>query len=261
MRYRLYIDESGDHSSSDAHKIEKRYLGLVGLMFEQTKEYRDFQAGFQRLKETHFPHDPDDPPILHRTEILHKRGIFKCLQDGQRRAAFDQDILELIARSSFKVIAVVIDKVEHGSKTYRSLVHPYHYGLHAMLERYCGRLAMFGHQGDVMAEGRGGAEDRELKRAYREAYFAGTRYMEKGKAQKALTSRELKLKPKEANVAGLQLADLLAHPLTREVLIDYGRMEDRRHPFAVELARAIEPKYNRQIYENRIRGYGRILLD
>jgi len=260
MRYRLYIDESGDHSSSDTERADKRYLGLAGLMFEQTKDYKMFQAGFQGLKEAHFPHDPDYPLVLHRTDILHKRGIFKCLQDEQRCAAFDRALLELIVRSTFRIVAVVIDKTEHGSKTYRSLTHPYHYAIHAMLERYCGWLARFGQQGDVMAEARGGEEDRELKRAYREVYFAGTGYMKKAVAQKALTSRELKLKPKEANVAGLQLADLLAHPLTRDVLIDYGRIEDRRSLFAVELARAIEPKYNRQVYENRIRGYGRILL-
>jgi hypothetical protein len=32
--------------------------------------------------------------------------------------------------------------------------------------------------------------------------------------QRVLTSREIKLKNKQANVAGLQLADCLAHPLT-----------------------------------------------
>jgi hypothetical protein len=31
--------------------------------------------------------------------------------------------------------------------------------------------------------------------------------------QSALTSSELKLKPKSANISGLQLADLLGHPV------------------------------------------------
>jgi hypothetical protein len=41
-----------------------------------------------------------------------------------------------------------------------------------------------------------------------------------------LTSKEIKLKPKNANIAGTQLADLLAYPLKQEILVENGRISD-----------------------------------
>ena len=69
-----------------------------------------------------------------------------------------------------------------------------------------------------MAESRGGSEDRALAAEYRLAYSDGTQYMSSQTAQNALTSGEIKLKPKRQNIPGLQLADLLAHPVGRDVL-------------------------------------------
>jgi hypothetical protein len=50
-----------------------------------------------------------------------------------------------------------------------------------------------------------------------------------------LPSRELKVKPKSANIAGLQLADLIAHPSRREVLIEHRLIVDDRHIFGDQI--------------------------
>jgi hypothetical protein len=64
---RLYIDESGDHSPcGDEDGIGKRYLGLVGVMFERGAAYETFAADLEALKKRHFHSDPDDPLVLHR---------------------------------------------------------------------------------------------------------------------------------------------------------------------------------------------------
>lgn len=43
QRCRLYVDESGDHSSCDVSSVGKRYLGLIGVMFrnENSKAFID----------------------------------------------------------------------------------------------------------------------------------------------------------------------------------------------------------------------------
>lgn len=259
MNYRLYLDESGDHSSSHPDEIGKRYLGVVGVIFRRDN-YDAFRAGLEELKRKHFPYDIDDPPILHRVDIVNKRGVFSVLSDEGKCRAFDEDLVALIQAAMFRVVAVVIDKVEHGRKKYRRLRHPYHYCMQAMMERYCGWLRFTGNRGDVIAESRGGMEDRALKEAYGAVYASGTYFLPKEHAQTTLTSKHIKIKPKVLNIAGLQLSDLLAHPLTRDVLLAYGRIPDRGSPFADEIARIIEPKYNRQVYQDRINGYGRVIL-
>lgn len=69
-----------------------------------------------------------------------------------------------------------------------------------------------------MAEARGGAEDRTLKESYSRTFERGAWQFAAEKIQAALTSRELKLKPKSQDIAGLQLADLLGHPVKNWIL-------------------------------------------
>src|SRR5262249_25713979 len=151
--------------------------------------------------------------------------------------------LALVDSTSFMLIAVVVDKTTHGKKTYRHVKHPYHYGLHALLERYCGWLGLRRERGDVMAEARGKREDRAVKEAYQEAHQCGTAYLDSSDCQRTVTSRELKLKPKHQNIAGLQLADLLANPVTRDVLVAHRRLADRGGSFADRLCGVIAKKY------------------
>jgi hypothetical protein len=63
-----------------------------------------------------------------------------------------------------------------------------------------------------MAESRGGKEDMRLKRFFSGLCEQGTQYVGPEQFQRALTSRQLKVKVKANNIAGLQIADILAHP-------------------------------------------------
>ena len=241
--------------------VGKRYLGLVGVMVERGDPYEECASSLEALKKKHFHWDPDEPLILHREDIVYRRGPFWRLKDEGAAKAFDDDLITCIESMSLRIIAVVIDKASHAKKTYRHLRHPYHYCLQALLERYCGLLNMKGWAGDVVAESRGKTEDRALKETYTAVHQWGTSYLASSDAQKALTSRELKLKPKNQNIAGLQLADLLANPLTRDVLVAYGRAEDRGGHFANRISDAVAGKYNRQLWRGYTKGYGKVFLD
>src|SRR3972149_1705406 len=109
QRYRLYIDESGDHVYRLMADSPHRFLCLLGCWF-RNPDYLSFHQALEALKTKHFPHHPDEPVVLHREDMLNARKAFKVLRDEERRKAFDADLLEVIAAADFRVVAVVIDK-------------------------------------------------------------------------------------------------------------------------------------------------------
>ena len=121
------------------------------------------------------------------------------------------------------IFAVVIDKLTTATRYYGPVsTHPYHIGLLAMMGRYCGWLKFSRTTGDVLAEARGGREDLLLKSAYLSIHSGGTSYRPSTFFEKTLTSKEMKVKPKTQNIAALQMADLLAHPIKRRILEECG---------------------------------------
>jgi len=259
-RYRLYIDESGDHTYYELKDPAKRYLGITGIFIEGEYYRTTFQPEMERLKQKHFPHNPDEPVILHREDIINGRGPFWRLRDMEKEQAFNEDVLQFMEEQDYRIVTVVIDKKTHIERYGEVAYHPYHYCLAVLLERYCGFLNFYDAQGDILAESRGGTEDRQLKEAYRTLYTAGTQWRGTEFFQRGLTSSESKLKPKIANIAGLQLADLLAYPSKQEILIEEQRINDPGDNFGKQVCQHIQEKYNRQVYEGKIRGYGKILL-
>lgn len=83
-RYRLYIDEFGDAATTAKSLAKDKYLTVVGVAIE-TEHYRDeFQPALERLKRTHLAYDPDDPPILHKDDIIKRNGAFRvCAHSWQ----------------------------------------------------------------------------------------------------------------------------------------------------------------------------------
>jgi hypothetical protein len=262
--FRLYVDESGHHHACNiaGAGVGERYLGLCGVVFERGKPYSDFADDLEALKRV-FWEDPDDRVVLHREDIQNRRGAFSILRDGDRRGVFDQYLLTMIEAAPIRVIAVALDKSTHGASTYRALAHPYHYALLALLERYCGWLRFAKRRGDVLVEARGRNEDDQFAEAYERFYRAGSGnagYLSASVAQSTLTSARPKIKPKVQNIAGLQVADLLAHPLTRDVLVRYKRLDNHGGEFARRISDAVRPKYNRRFATGQAMGYGQVFL-
>ncbi len=154
----------------------------------------------------------------------------------------------------------MIDKKSHIERYGEAAFHPYHYCLVAMLERYAGFLNRFGAQGDVMAEARGAVEDRQLEAAYQVLFTSGTQFRNAEFFASVLTSRQLKLRKKEADVAGLQVADLLAHPCKQSVLVAHQQIQDPVMAFGTKIVACVAQKYNRRFGNDRVEGYGTIFL-
>lgn len=262
-RYRLYIDESGDHTYSEIFLSPKRYLGIIGCIIGSDYYRQEFQPEFEQLKQKYFPHSPDEPVIFHRSEIIEKRSSFWRLRNPQTERNFNEDLLSFFKSANYRVIIVVIDKKSHLERYKEAAFHPYHYCVAVLLERYCGFLNIYNAIGDVLAERRGGTEDMQLKEAYRRVYESGTTQRDPEFFQQALTSKEIKIKPKSANIAGLQLADLLAHPCKNEILLENKKITEeewKRKKFGREICKCLESKYNRHIFNNKITGYDKVFL-
>jgi hypothetical protein len=258
-RYRLYIDESGDHTYNLLDDPSHRYLALLGVWFRQADDYLAFADDLEGLKREMFGPRPDNPVILHRSDIVNRKGPFGVLCDTDARKRFDARLLEVVGRARFKMVCVVIDKRAHLQK-YTSPFHPYHYCLAAMLDRYSGWLNYKNAVGDVMAESRGKQEDLQLKQAYLRVYKSGTRMFGHEHHQRALTSKDLKMRPKVANIAGLQLADMVAHPVKLACLAEKGLLPPLGEVFGQRVFEAVRAKFNVHEVSGRVEGYGRVFL-
>jgi hypothetical protein len=215
--FRLFIDEVGDADMKDADKPDRQYLSLTGVIMSIAHEQTVVEPALNILKARIF-HDPNI--VLHRTEIVYRRPPFECLEDVKLRTDFDQSILKLVENASYRVITVVIDKLEHTRRYQIWQANPYHYCLLALLERYVMWLQLANSYGDVMAESRGKKDNKKLCASYTRLFQKGTEYVGYKVFQQRLTSRELKIKEKSANVAGLQIADLIANPSMRSLICE-----------------------------------------
>jgi len=110
-----------------------------------------------------------------------------------------------------------------------------------------------------MAESRGGKEDMRLKASYKRVYNEGTEYVAVEKFATFLTSRQLKVKQKSNNIAGLQIADLVAHPSYKATL---ARKNKQSLPsnFGGKIARILEKEKYYCSPNGKIDGWGRKCL-
>jgi hypothetical protein len=230
-------------------------------MFIADDDYRtSFHPALERLKQDHFPHNPDEPVVLHRKDMINRTGPFWRLRHMEAERAFNAAFLQFLGEQDFRLITVVIDKKAHIERYGTAAFHPYHYCLVALLERYCGFLNRFGAQGDVMAEARGGKEDDQLAGAYRTLWANGTQFRSAEFFQRVLTSKEIKMCRKEQNIAGLQVADLLAYPCKQDILIENLRINDPGDIFGKQVCQCVAAKYNRRLGNDQVAGYGKVFL-
>lgn len=225
MKYRLYIDEVGNSDMGASEDPNHRYLNLTGVIIDLEHVKRVVYPQMEALKQRFFNSHPDEPVILHRREITRQTDRFFILKDPEIRALFDVDLLNYLRDWDYRVISVTIDKLELQKRYQVWTYHPYHYCLHVLLERYVMFLENQNAQGDVMAEARGGKEDSKLKDSFTRIYSQGTQFVDFSRFQAVLTSRQIKLKQKMNNIAGLQLADLLAHPSHKAILASRQRQK------------------------------------
>ena len=228
---RMYVDENGHQSlNGDLSNPSKRFLCVTGVIMPIDEHDHSLTPKINDLK-LRFFHDAS--VILHRREIISAEGVFECLSDPAVRDRFNRDVLDIIQTVRYRVISVVIDKYALVQRY--GLVRaqdPYALALEYLMQRFQYWMQNYASNnrisypfGDILAEARGGGEDRLTKVAYQEIY-AGRGYNQLMDADKYYTSSQIKLKPKKANIAGLQFVDLISHPARRYILTQHGLGDD-----------------------------------
>jgi hypothetical protein len=246
MKYRIYIDEVGNPDLGSSDNPNHRFLSLTGVIIGLDHVRVTVHPQMEALKRGYFNSHPDEPAILHRKELVNALPPFASLKVTATRMRFDAELLQLLASWEYIVISVCLDKKKH-RETYTAWRYdPYHYCLAILLERFVLFLQRINGRGDAIAESRGGREDRRLKDSFNRLCDRGTDYIAGACFQERLTSTQLKVKPKAHNIAGLQLADLLAHPSRNEILQDQGLLERPLAPFARSVIEILQTKYDRE---------------
>jgi hypothetical protein len=259
--YRLYIDEVGNHDLKHVENPNLRFLSLTGIMIESEYLRQVIKPEINKIKETFFESDPDEPVIFHRKEIINKRGPYRVLWNEDIEKRFNDCLLKALKKWEYKVITAVIDKKEHKDKYHIWRYHPYHYCLTVILERFAIFLNSENAKGDIMVESRGTKEDKKLCSCYKQLYNNGTDFVDNETFQKRFTSKELKVKPKWKNITGLQIADLIAYPSQKEILIENKIIKKRMTSFGDKICEILRSrKYLRNKKTGQLKGYGKKLL-
>lgn len=72
----------------------------------------------------------------------------------------------------------------------------------------------------------------------------------------ALTSKDIKVQLKKADIAGLQLADVLAYPVKQAILVQKGLIPDPGDVFGKKVYEVARKKFNCQEWTGQVEGYG-----
>ena len=253
-KFRIYIDETGNSDLNSSENPNHRFLTLTGVVLSLNYVRDTLHPDMESIKKDIFKQHPDNPIIFHRKEIINHKHPFEILKKPDIESRFNSILLKKLSEWDYKIITVLIDKKEH-KETYNIWKYdPYHYCLAVLLERYLFFLEGKNVLGDVMIESRGGKEDRRLKNSFKRLYKEGTEYIPYQRFQNSLTSKQIKIKPKSTNIAGLQLADLVAHPSRRQFLIHLGFLKTDKQIFGDRIIERIQSKYYKR--NNKIYGYG-----
>lgn len=224
--YIIYADESGDHHLADVSDESYPVFVLAFCIFKKEVYAENALSKLSKIKFDFWGHDA---VIFHSHKIRKQKDEFACLGNINTMESFVQRINDFIETIPFYVVATVIDK-RRLQKQYVKPKNPYNLGLLFCLERatkYLAEQEQRDHLTYIVVEARGKKEDTELELEFRRILAH----------QKGLAKFEIIFSDKKSNGAGLQIADLVAHPIGRHVINpsqenrSYAILEKKFHKF------------------------------
>ncbi len=241
-KYYLFLDESGHHGLKKLDQ-ENPIFVLCGVVISEEEYKGVLEPKINQLKQDYFG---NTDIILHSRDIRKWQYAFSGLHDPYKRQQFYEAVNVIIRTTEFHVIASAIKKDELIKQYGPQSQNPYNISLTFILERTtfltdrleCDRV-------QVIAEARGKKEDASLHTKYQLIRSEGTRYIEANRLQNKFS--EIDFTKKSQNVIGVQLADLVAYPISQYVL----------HPSSEHLSfNEIEPKFYKSSKGSDYLGYG-----
>lgn len=216
--YVVYVDESGDHSLASINPDFPVFVLALCVIHKRHYAEKIIPA-VEKLKFNYFGHDS---VVLHEHDIRKQKGAFAFLSHLPTRLEFIGRLSSIMDVSNFILIACVVDKARM-SKSEVASTNPYHIALDICLECLRGFLVEKKQdylQTHVVVECRGKKEDRELELEFR-------RICDGNNPGNRQLPFDVVFADKKTNLAGLQLADLVARP----VGLNYIRPTQPNHAF------------------------------
>lgn len=228
-RFIAFFDECGDHSLVKINH-ELPVFVMCTVIVERTTYAEVIVPALAALKLRYFAHEGVN---LHSRDIRKADGPYTILLNAQVRARFIEDLSETMARLPFTLFATAIHKYAYKARYGVDARNPYDVALEYSFERVLHFMEASGETAlPVIAEARGTNEDNALRASFQRLMSEGTGY---NKAVRFLKlACPISFRRKNDNIAGIQLADLCAHPVARHVL----KPEVENRAF-----RVIEPKF------------------
>ncbi len=204
--YIIFADESGDHGTASVNP-ENPIFVLVFCIFRKFEYISLVKRAISKFKMDFWGHDL---VVLHNREIRKSTGEFSSLFNERKREIFLQALNEVIGDIPFSIAATAIDKRCFSQETQAN--NPYFWALRSCLEQLLGFLTIeqqLSRQTHIIVESRGAPEDKDLRLAFNR--FAVDMFPDSN-------AFNLRFASKQTNSSGLQIADLVAHPIARHII-------------------------------------------
>jgi len=204
--YIVFADESGDHGMTSINP-ENPIFVLAFCIFRKVDYISIVKQAVAKLKVDFWGHDL---AVLHNHEIRKSKGDFIFLFNEEIRRVFLHSLNEMIRYIPFSIAATVIDKrlLSRNSDS----ANPYLLALGSCLDQtqdFLEKNQQLQRLTHVIVESRGKPEDRDLGLAFDRI------------AARVLPEPyplDIKFANKQTNSSGLQIADLVAHPIARNAI-------------------------------------------
>lgn len=212
-KYYLFLDECGDQSLSNFDPSFPIFT-LCGIIFSQ-EQLELVSTQVSSLKHRFWS---DQKIILHSRDIRKCQNGFELLFDLNTKQNFYESLNRILGASNYKVICCSIRKEQYIRK-YGRMNDVYAQSLSFIIERavfYLDSLGINDIELNVIIERRGKKEDNNLLSYYNQLIDRGTYYVSPDRIKGYFKS--FAMRQKREDVIGLQIADLVAYPITRYIL-------------------------------------------
>ena len=215
--YHLFIDECGDHNLA---KYDPGFpvFTLCGILVSR-QNLRVLSKAFEDLKVDIFG---SKEVIIHSVDIRKWRGPFSVLADEKLRERFFSGIERILSQTeAYVIVSCTILKEQLSKFCVRGEENDvYGLSLSYLIERSIFYVDNSESEDapeiSIVVERRGKKEDNKLLNYYNGLRNRGTKWVSAERLRARI--REFGFKNKKDNIIGLQIADLIAYPVTIHLL-------------------------------------------
>lgn len=216
-KYYLFIDECGDHNLA---KFDPGFpvFTLCGILVSK-QNLNALNKAFEELKKKIFG---NKDVVIHSVDIRKWRGPFSILADKSLREEFFEGIEKILRRhKAYVIVSCTILKEQLSKFCVRGEKDDvYGLSLSYLIERsiFCADNEMHDvlPSISIVVERRGKNEDNKLLNYYNGLRNRGTKWVTADRLRARIS--DFGFKNKKDNIIGLQIADLIAYPVTIHLL-------------------------------------------